>query len=164
MFVARFVFFVLNHHWSAADKKSPSFVAKYPYCASIRDMLIWLLHKDRCDLRGRHIVMDSYFANVDTFRILRTEYDVDATGTIKVPAGAVPKEALWPKSYKGAFGDTRVLVTRDDVVIVVQWIGKHACHLRHSFHDLCCALRPCVLCCGVSGLAGSMRVCALLQC
>jgi hypothetical protein len=43
LFCCRFVHAYLVHHWSQANKKNLEFVKTYPFCNSIKDMVIWLV-------------------------------------------------------------------------------------------------------------------------
>ena len=133
---SRYIFAVLNHHWSKRDKATPVFVARYPYAASIREMLKYFVRMH--DLAFHCIIMDNYFSNVETFRELRTEFNVDCVGTLKNPTGGAPAALLWTKDHAGTFGDTRHIATLCGVVGVQQWLGtSYYAFLR--FNALCVA-------------------------
>lgn len=112
----------MPHHWTAVNKADPLFVAKYPYCGSIRALLLHTANK--LELAGRVLVMDSYFTNVTSFRELLAA-GVHAVGTVKCPTSAVPKQLLWDKKDRArGFGDCRHLTSDDSVLGVQQWKGK----------------------------------------
>ena len=117
-----YVLDVVPHHWTTANKGNGEFVAKYPYCASIRALLLHTANK--LELAGHVLVMDSYFTGATTFRELLA-VGVHAVGTVKCPTSGVPRAMLWEKKERAReFGDCRHLVSADGVLGVQQWKGE----------------------------------------
>jgi hypothetical protein len=116
------VYAYLVHHWSQANKKNPEFVKMYPYCNSIKDMVIWFAKA--VELFGHSFVTDSYFTSVSLCRELHA-LGCDAVGSIKFPASGVPQSQLWKKDDKSrTFGDCYAIRSEDGLVGVQQWVGE----------------------------------------
>lgn len=128
---ARFVMSVVSHHWTASNKANADFLVKYPYAASVRNLIEHIAGD--LPARGRTLVMDSYFSSAALFRGLRL-MGCDAVGTIKFPQSGVPKSLCWmKKDRRGKPGDCRHLTSVDNTLGVQQWRGLCTHCLRPIF-------------------------------
>jgi hypothetical protein len=126
-----YVWDIIVHHWTAADKTNPAYVAHWPHSKGVAALVCALastLHHE-----GHVVYMDSYFCTLGCVRALAAK-GYGAVGSVK-PKSGVPQTLLWPKkSTRFPFGSSRHLRSADGLIGVQQWVDNAVVTVISTVH------------------------------